>query len=244
MAVQFQSTLPQGEWRNAEQCKGTFDYFNPHSRKGSDESRPKTINGNFISIHTPARGVTWGLEPSEMFWHISIHTPARGVTLLVCFCSIAAFYFNPHSRKGSDLSDGFALVLIRISIHTPARGVTKRLTNENTVSIISIHTPARGVTFTISYTNRKNWFQSTLPQGEWPLHALALKIASGISIHTPARGVTFWCCYKWLTSVISIHTPARGVTFVVYGISGYVWISIHTPARGVTQTLSPYRVHS
>ena len=35
----FQSTLPQGEWRrHSKQCKSTFDYFNPHSHKGSDIS--------------------------------------------------------------------------------------------------------------------------------------------------------------------------------------------------------------
>ena len=40
--VQFQSTLPQGEWQN-HSCIGIFAiYFNPHSHKGSDRSwRPE-----------------------------------------------------------------------------------------------------------------------------------------------------------------------------------------------------------
>ena len=80
----FQSTLPQGEW--------------PHDSKNN-----RFITG--ISIHTPARGVTFlairFCKPHE----ISIHTPARGVTLL-----------NP-TYYG----------IIKISIHTPARGVTAKL---------------------------------------------------------------------------------------------------------------------
>ncbi len=34
-------------------------YFNPHSRKGSDDSLINALDGDEdISIHTPARGVT------------------------------------------------------------------------------------------------------------------------------------------------------------------------------------------
>ena len=35
------------------------------------------------------------------------------------------YNFNPHSRKGSDISDFLVgLLAVLISIHTPARGVT------------------------------------------------------------------------------------------------------------------------
>ena len=57
----------------------------------------------YISIHTPARGVTVMDMIQEAYADISIHTPARGVT--VPDISICRDYqdFNPHSRKGSDV---------------------------------------------------------------------------------------------------------------------------------------------
>ena len=56
--------------------------------------------------------------------------------------------------------------------------------------MISIHTPARGVTFRACDCYRYSGFQSTLPQGEWPLLFEYIGITQEISIHTPARGVT------------------------------------------------------
>ena len=56
--------------------------FNPHSRTGSDTNNLVMSYDPEISIHTPARGVTWrGIELKNSTI-ISIHTPARGVTLL------------------------------------------------------------------------------------------------------------------------------------------------------------------
>ncbi len=57
--------------------------------------------------------------------YVSIHTPARGVTSLRLARSDSRSCFNPHAREGRDLGDerrasGRAMV----SIHTPARGVT------------------------------------------------------------------------------------------------------------------------
>ena len=56
----------------------------------------------YISIHTPARGVTLFSDVHSMFMDISIHTPARGVTDHMVECTWSRW----------------------ISIHTPARGVT------------------------------------------------------------------------------------------------------------------------
>ena len=144
----FQSTLPQGEWLRKSTVFPGLSYFNPHSRKGSD---------NFflcgISCH----------------WSISIHTPARGVTQQRQLHFCAFVYFNPHSRKGSDeltcqfrvmqsvfqstLPQGEwqkrikkAVCSLAISIHTPARGVTPWASHPQTPLGISIHTPTRGVT--------------------------------------------------------------------------------------------------
>ena len=107
-------------------------YFNPHSRKGSDSHFIYPFFFNGISIHTPARGVTFTCEVSKEENIISIHTPARGVTFVLNNNCMFFLNFNPHSRKGSDFwCNGFCSV-IEISIHTPARGVTVRLLDKIT----------------------------------------------------------------------------------------------------------------
>ena len=144
-------------------------YFNPHSRTGSDDQGVIQDPATGISIHTPARGVTLIDHLDTAVFFISIHTPARGVTHGSKGSVVADYYFNPHSRTGSDGLDmacqcsyenfnphsrtGSDSVIdmiplyLSISIHTPARGVTPSITTSYSGSIqISIHTPARGVT--------------------------------------------------------------------------------------------------
>ena len=106
----FQSTLPQGEWLRKSTVFPGLSYFNPHSRKGSDNFFLCGISCHWsISIHTPARGVTqeqlqlvvinsvfqstlpqgeWRSSGRRQrsHWWISIHTPARGVTI-TCACA-------------------------------------------------------------------------------------------------------------------------------------------------------------
>ena len=54
--------------------------FNPHSRMGSDLRRNQLGYLTFVSIHTPA----WGVTLSDLCYRervdVSIHTPAWGVT--------------------------------------------------------------------------------------------------------------------------------------------------------------------
>ena len=77
-------------------------YFNPHSREGSDADEDGIPLFGWISIHTPAKGVT----VTAWFWMSCIHD------------------FNPHSREGSDHAKNKDDFIDRISIHTPAKGVT------------------------------------------------------------------------------------------------------------------------
>ena len=58
------------------------NYFNPHSREGSDLSPWLMEVCNHISIHTPAKGVTPFSTNYGCGFLISIHTPAKGVTLI------------------------------------------------------------------------------------------------------------------------------------------------------------------
>ena len=55
-----------------------------------------------ISIHTPARGVTFANKTRYDGVAISIHTPARGVTNNNATNDYEPENFNPHSREGSD----------------------------------------------------------------------------------------------------------------------------------------------
>ena len=76
--------------------------FNPHSREGSDWGAVGTLTKNQISIHTPAKGVTYVRQYQAQEKESSIHTPAKGVT---------------------DVKEDMEY-LMKISIHTPAKGVT------------------------------------------------------------------------------------------------------------------------
>ena len=78
---------------------------------------------------------------------ISIHTPAKGVTFDCFFLFIHFLNFNPHSREGSDSMECVGSRFpSQISIHTPAKGVTIPNLEFHQTIHISIHTPAKGVT--------------------------------------------------------------------------------------------------
>ena len=144
---QFQSTLPQGEWRIIHFLIDidTF-YFNPHSRKGSDVKKDtgEQYQKNF-NPHS-RKGSDRTTTKEKAIWLISIHTPARGVTESQHGTHEDFMNFNPHSRKGSDNGISEVCLCHIISIHTPARGVTSPTEYLTSSSGISIHTPARGVT--------------------------------------------------------------------------------------------------
>ena len=78
------------------------EYFNPHSRKGSD------------LFLTDWLTVTIYFNPHSR----------KGSDMWIFLLIISQSYFNPHSRKGSDLCPPKGHTLFMISIHTPARGVT------------------------------------------------------------------------------------------------------------------------
>ena len=80
-SISFQSTLPRREWRE----QALFYYAR-----------------RWISIHTPAKGVTSSSGSTTVIFFISIHTPAKGVTNTGGISMIENVNFNPHSREGSD----------------------------------------------------------------------------------------------------------------------------------------------
>ena len=99
--------------------------FNPHSRTGSDlgDLGNLLLRPNFNPHSRTGSDVRDNRREFRDF--ISIHTPARGVTIVTVLVFIILGYFNPHSRTGSDPGDiKNILDGAIISIHTPARGVT------------------------------------------------------------------------------------------------------------------------
>ena len=191
--------------------------------------------------------------------------------------------FNPHFRKGSDGAGRYPEPCQRnVSIHTSAREVTILWSVLWTWFSVSIHTSAREVTYISEsvplcffsfnphfrkgsdfYAKqlvlRHHLFQSTLPQGKWPLGNVkayqaimfqstlpqgkwqmcgtVIHLLTQVSIHTSAREVTVANTTVYITDVVSIHTSAREVTFYP---APYPWdsvVSIHTSAREVTVNL-------
>ena len=61
----------------------------------------------------------------EALQEISIHAPVKGATLVAWMDEKFVIYFNPRSRKGSDLIDELPDDdPIIISIHAPVKGAT------------------------------------------------------------------------------------------------------------------------
>ena len=142
--------------------------FNPRSREGSDEAKRISSTPKFISIHAPAKGATLNSYDMEVEKAISIHAPAKGATskalvnpsqhlfqstlprrerLLYKGCFPVYVYFNPRSREGSDIVDGFHRYRVMlISIHATAKGATFFILHNSKHPSISIHAPAKGAT--------------------------------------------------------------------------------------------------
>ena len=213
--MSFQSTLPQGERRHTLLSrKPQINNFNPRSRKGSDASkmddltdairfqstlpqgerhviRVDDVTSKPISIHAPARGATnksiWSCKPIEYFNPRS----RKGSDLELFYNKTTLDDFNPRSRKGSDdIASSYPYAMVIISIHAPARGATSIMVAKVEFWIISIHAPARGATVDLT----------------------SIACTAPISIHAPARGATRSCAPESYRDNISIHAPARGAT--------------------------------
>ena len=142
----FQSTLPQRERRmplSIAQGKDVFQSTLPQRERRKDSVRYG--RNKYISIHAPAKGATLSSDLYPVQSGFQSTLPQRERRDIPGRLQMQA-YFNPRSRKGSDVSADYLLDLRDISIHAPAKGAT---------SIIRIRKSCRK-------------FQSTLPQRERP----------------------------------------------------------------------------
>ena len=188
-----------------------------------------------ISIHTPTRGVTIIRFAIYHKLNISIHTPTRGVT--PSFSNLIPFwkYFNPHSHKGSDPQMETRNNNHYISIHTPTRGVTTATQRHILRHTIFQSTLPQGEwPLPMHICHRIKKFQSTLPQGEWPEENFYPLTEIEISIHTPTRGVTADPAKSNVITGFQSTLPQG--EWLNSSANPFVFdiISIHTPTRGVT----------
>ena len=92
-------------------CHATVGDFNPHSREGSDLYGDYRQQYTEISIHTPAKGVTFdGVTGWAGIMHFNPHS-REGSDILLYFSPHMSFYFNPHSREGSDFTPPSVVLL-------------------------------------------------------------------------------------------------------------------------------------
>ena len=130
-----------------------FIDFNPHSREGSDcnKSILLSILSTLISIHTPAKGVTY-FPTTGKFYLIRYFNPhSREGSDESTFCNRwRGSNFNPHSREGSDTGcdidmHGFTLSQFQSTLPRREWPTFGAIILKNW-DCISIHTPAKGVT--------------------------------------------------------------------------------------------------
>ena len=127
------------------------------------------------------------------------------------------YYFNPHSRAGSDS--------------------TGDSTGSHLHFDFNPHSRAGSDAFLADWLKPCSNFNPHSRAGSDDIHWKGYK-RGFISIHTPVQGVTIQCCVCWLLTIISIHTPVQGVTSNYTTELRFICISIHTPVQGVTTSKS------
>ena len=143
---QFQSTLPQGKWRQSPQSFPSPDTFQ------------STLPQGKWQIKTTAK------DKDTQFQS----TLPQGKWLNAAVSSAAQWDFNPHFRKGSDIIGDKIVPLAGISIHTSAREVTYRWVYIDFIfTYFNPHFRKGSDTMQEITMYQNTLFQSTLPQGKW-----------------------------------------------------------------------------
>ena len=166
--------------------------------------------------------------------YISIRTPARGVTRSNRQGSTAHSNFNSHPRAGGDFllvvdgNDGL------ISIRTPARGVTTASSSESPLVKISIRTPARGVTPSYPSSAARNCHFNSHPRAGGDRAGLfESRHGRDFNSHPRAGGDDAGNIIDAHAFHFNSHPRAGGDAFAALEFQ-HLAISIRTPARGVT----------
>ena len=123
--------------------------------------------------------------------------------------------FNPRSHKRSDKSMLSLLNRIPISIHAPTRGATLLVYHLHSIRLhFNPRSHKRSDLCRQQAAERRNIFQSTLPQEERPI-AFRLSVSPSLFQSTlpqeERRSAPPCCGPPWQ---ISIHAPTRGATTI------------------------------
>ena len=160
--------------------------FNPHTHEGCDPSTARLSQFQYVSIHTPTKGVTqiiWhtcsiiscfnphtheGCDPSassilavEISFNPHTH---EGCDTIHTIMMLEATSFNPHTHEGCDITINIQTsIIISFNPHTH-EGCDLRKYLSKLFKDVSIHTPTKGVTSErLSYAVVLE-FQSTHPR--------------------------------------------------------------------------------
>ena len=139
------------------------------------------------------------------------------VTELTGFCP--SLNFNPRSRKGSDEIHMLRMDMLHgISIHAPARGATVMLFTHKFGVMISIHAPARGATPLFErHVVTNNDFNPRSRKGSDYI-SNTYTVQQFYFNPRSRKGSDKRGAETPLADVISIHAPARGATIIILRI--------------------------
>ena len=147
------------------------------------------LDGKYISIHTPTRGVTThnigsvsachdfnphshkgsdGYGLAQWTYHTNFNPHSHKGSDQRLRRGIGTYHdFNPHSHKGSDPHDRLTVSGVEdFNPHSHKGSDLAELDRKLEGERISIHTPTREMTMATIHCTLTNLFQSTLPQGE------------------------------------------------------------------------------
>ncbi len=141
--------------------------FNPRSHGGSDFGSNSVHRGReFVSIHAPTGGATYGSHGSLLWVYVSIHAPTGGATPGASRACTATSSFNPRSHGGSDAGQGCASGSSTVSIHAPTGGATPCSWRSQWPEMFQSTLPRGERLCAVFHLDIQPVFQSTLPRGE------------------------------------------------------------------------------
>ena len=120
---EFQSTLPQREWRHSIIHDQKGECFNPHSHKGSDRMcfPPMSVT-QYFNPHSHKGSDDHKIRHWTLHGYFNPHSHKGSDPASTCSHAVQS-HFNPHSHKGSDNFAKAIGKILNISIHTPTMGV-------------------------------------------------------------------------------------------------------------------------
>ena len=106
----FHSTHPRRVWRTYLEIRCAAWCFNPHTHKGVTVQHHRRGRWLLVSIHTPTKGVTGGLNYGQKSSCFNPHTH-EGCDIWSISTPTTIICFNPHTHEGCDHLTGFTIKL-------------------------------------------------------------------------------------------------------------------------------------